>query len=150
MQKYVHLVDLVKSFPIKILHSNSFSRKILIPLSISLQKSGSIKPRTSLPKCGGYFFHFFHFAFASLAVMQLVISMCTATRIILQCSTPVRLRYLVSLLTKNTPSYMYDIQFLLSELCGGHQALDIKQLAAQVVLQVLSANMIAFHNFMSR
>ena len=39
MQKYVNLVDLVKSFP----------------TSIYLQKSASIQPRTSLSKFGGKF-----------------------------------------------------------------------------------------------
>ena len=43
MQKYVNLVDLVKSFP----------------TSIYLQKSTSIQPRTSLSKFGGKFSSFF-------------------------------------------------------------------------------------------
>ena len=43
MQKYVNLVDLVKSFP----------------TSIYLQKSASIQPRTSLSKFGGTFNSFF-------------------------------------------------------------------------------------------
>ena len=43
MQKYVNLVDLVKSFP----------------TSIYLQKSASIQPRTSLSKFGGKFNSFF-------------------------------------------------------------------------------------------
>ena len=43
MQKYVNLVDLVKSFP----------------TNIYLQKSASIQPRTSLSKFGGKFNSFF-------------------------------------------------------------------------------------------
>ena len=43
VQKYVNLVDLIKSFP----------------TSIYLQKSASIQPRTSLSKFGGKFNSFF-------------------------------------------------------------------------------------------
>ena len=50
MQEYIHLVDLVKSFP----------------TSIYLQNSASIQSRTSLSKFGGDPIHFLNFSFASV------------------------------------------------------------------------------------